>query len=71
MFQVWFVFLKTANSIVTLGVTPWTVHYLFDCQFRFFIYFQHMVGEKGAEEAVNKLDDSEFSGTHIQVQVRH
>lgn len=30
-----------------------------------------MVGEKGAEEAVNKLDDSEFSGTHIQVQVRH
>ena len=29
-----------------------------------------MVGEKGAEEAVNKLDDSEFSGTHIQVQVR-
>ncbi|XP_058947897.1 RNA-binding protein 4B isoform X1 [Pocillopora verrucosa] len=30
--------------------------------------FVHMVGEKGAEEAVNKLDDSEFSGTHIQVQ---
>ena len=29
-----------------------------------------MVGEKGAKEAVDNLDDSEFSGTHIQVQVR-
>lgn len=30
--------------------------------------FVHMVGEKGAKEAVDNLDDSEFSGTHIQVQ---
>jgi len=29
-----------------------------------------MVGERGAKEAVDNLDDSEFSGTHIQVQVR-
>ena len=29
-----------------------------------------MVGEKNAKEAVDSLDDSEFSGTHIQVQVR-
>lgn len=28
-----------------------------------------MVGEKNAKEAVDNLDDSEFSGTHIQVQV--
>ena len=34
------------------------------------IYFQHMVGKKNAEDALNALDDSEFSGTHIQVQVR-
>lgn len=29
-----------------------------------------MADEKGAKEAVDHLDDSEFSGTHIQVQVR-
>ncbi len=29
-----------------------------------------MVGEKEAKEAVDNLDDSDFSGTHIQVQVR-
>jgi len=29
-----------------------------------------MVGKKNAEDALNALDDSEFSGTHIQVQVR-
>lgn len=29
-----------------------------------------MVGEKEAKEAVDNLDDSEFSETHIQVQVR-
>ncbi|KAJ7374195.1 hypothetical protein OS493_007268 [Desmophyllum pertusum] len=30
--------------------------------------FVHMADEKGAKEAVDHLDDSEFSGTHIQVQ---
>ncbi|KAM7443665.1 hypothetical protein ABFA07_007556 [Porites harrisoni] len=30
--------------------------------------FVHMVGKKNAEDALNALDDSEFSGTHIQVQ---
>ncbi|XP_068682668.1 RNA-binding protein 4B-like isoform X2 [Montipora capricornis] len=30
--------------------------------------FVHMVGEKNAKEALENLDDSEFCGTHIQVQ---
>jgi len=28
-----------------------------------------MVGEKNAKDALESLDDSEFCGTHIQVQV--
>lgn len=31
--------------------------------------FVHMVGDENAKKAIGELDDSEFMGTHIQVQV--
>ncbi|XP_031563856.1 RNA-binding protein 4.1-like isoform X3 [Actinia tenebrosa] len=31
--------------------------------------FVHMVGEENARKAISALDDSEFMGTHIQVQI--
>ena len=34
----------------------------------FFQFFDHL---NDAEEAIKNLDDSEFNGTHIQVQVRY